>query len=97
MPPPLSEYVPHLQKGCLYAYKRDKGQRPIFVISVMRLLEQKLEPSQVATLSICFLEFCIEHLFIPGVIENNFVIMDCEGITLANAPRDLMVAIIGVL
>ena len=31
-----------ITKGAVYAYKRDRGFRPIFVINVERLLESKV-------------------------------------------------------
>lgn len=72
----LSKCEHLLQSGCIYIHGRDHRYRPLIILNVskMKLDDSSLEEH---TNLLCFvLEFAIEHLMVPGQIENWLIITD---------------------
>ncbi|CDW82821.1 UNKNOWN [Stylonychia lemnae] len=90
-PSPFENY---LQTGLLYAFKRDKGHRPIIIINVERLIASKIDEKNLVDMSNYFLDFLINECMYPSKIENWTVIVDLNNVGLTQIPKNLLQSMI---
>ena len=88
---PMKEY---LKQGIVYAYKRDKGFRPIIVINVERLIQSKIIDKDLVSMSDYFLDFIINECMVPSKVENWTCIIDLNNVGLTQIPKSLLQSMI---
>ena len=77
-----------------YVYKRDKSQRPIFIIPVKKLTKSGCDANKIIGITCFLLQYVISRGFIPGKVENWVVIFDVKGIGVLNVPKKLLKAVV---
>jgi hypothetical protein len=77
----------------LYFHGRDKCFRPTIVIDCLRLIEEKGESHSLAFVQetvVDAMNYFVDHLAIPGHVEQVIVIADLSGCSVWNAPIEEM-------
>lgn len=79
-----------LQSGFMYTYGRDKRFRPILIIRVELYIElsKKYKYEDFLKAVIYFTEYLINHLLIPGQVEDWVVITDLRNASIFSIPKD---------
>ena len=79
-----------LKSGGVYINGRDKSLRPIIVLQVQHLINQKQYFGQnnlnLLYFIIFIMEYASKYMMIPGRIENLILIVDCLDVGIFNAP-----------
>ena len=92
-PMEVTENVKRLiDEGVMYIFGRDKFFRPLYVLSLSKLLllNPASEPSDLIKLIYMMNEFTESHMLVPGHIENRTVIIDCKDMWIWNLPSTIM-------
>jgi hypothetical protein len=72
--------LPHLEKGMMYGYRRDKRQRPIIIIHMRRIIESKIELEPLKAMANYFCQYLLNYGMIAGKVENWLAIYDLGGV-----------------
>ena len=89
-PSVIEKYIDALNKGVVYAYKRDKGFRPICVCMVKKLPEMGSDIDFFIGLSSFYSHFLMTRCLVPGKVENWTAIYDFTGVGLTSTmPKKL--------
>eukprot|EP00347_Sterkiella_histriomuscorum_P002775 403366847 len=83
-------FMDYLNQGIIYAYQRDKGQRPIIIINVEKISSSKIEQQNLINLSDYFLDHILTNIMYPSRIENWNVIVDLNNVGLTQIPQKLL-------
>ena len=90
-----------LRCGGVYVHGRDKNLRPIVVLNVQNLLMQQKhfgeENDDLIHMFIFLIEYLETFIMIKGRVENIILIIDCQGVSLFNAPYQLFKQVIYTL
>jgi hypothetical protein len=77
----------------LYFYGRDKWMRPVMYIDCMGLLEEKGESHSLTFVQetvVNAMNYFVEHLAVPGHVEQVVVVANLDGCTIWNTPLEEM-------
>lgn len=79
-----------LKSGGIYINGRDKSLRPIVILQVQHLINQKqyygANDKNLFYFIIFVMEYIDKYMLIPGRIENLVLIADCSDVGIFNAP-----------
>ena len=82
----LSPQMARLQSGGLYAYGRDKQQRPIIVLRFREILDAGIDKDNFLEINDILTGYVVFNAMVPGQIEQYFFIVDVRGVSLWEIP-----------
>mmetsp|Transcript_17618 Transcript_17618/g.41380 ORF Transcript_17618/g.41380 Transcript_17618/m.41380 type:complete len:459 (+) Transcript_17618:71-1447(+) len=95
-----TEVMEDMQHGIVYFCGRDNALRPTIVVRATRIPNQwykeKRIDKMIRILIFC-MEYMIRYMLVPGRIENNCLIVDLKGLTLAQVPLGALSEIYSVM
>ena len=83
----MDQYQALLNSGILYAFKRDKGFRPIFIVNVKAIAKAKLDADTLLKMMSYLFTFLINKTMVPGRVENWNFVFDLKGVGLTEIPK----------
>lgn len=69
-----------LSSGVIYGHKRDKCQRPVIIVSCVKILQMADKIEEIVAATNYFLDHVINKAMVPGKIESWTTIFDLKGI-----------------
>lgn len=82
----LSPQIDRLQSGGLYAYGRDKQQRPIIVLRFRELIDAGIDKDNFLDINDMLTGYVVFNAMVPGQIEQYFFIVDVRNVSLWEIP-----------
>ena len=82
----IAPFQKDLEAGYMYAYKRDKSQRPIIVVSVRGIVDSGVSIERLVEVSDFFLHYVIQNGMVPGRVENWTCIFDMRDVGVTELP-----------
>jgi hypothetical protein len=79
-----------LQKGWIYAYRRDKSMRPIIIVNCRALINANVSLEQAVIVADFFLHYVITNSMVPGKVENWTSIFDMRDVGVTELPSKHM-------
>lgn len=80
------EFVGYLDAGVIYGYQRDKGSRPIIVVSIRKLVDTKMDVDTFLDLTEFLCSYTQYHALVPGKVETWILLADFKDVGLAQIP-----------
>ena len=96
IPPWLTELSEKLiRSGYMYIHGRDRWFRPLIVLNPTALLsfksyDQDAIGNEIIKWSIFIIEYIMDHLFLPGQIENYVIICDVNKLGVTEIPKSIL-------
>jgi len=86
-----------LHEGIMYIHGRDRMYRPIVVFNAYMIDPKKAEADDLINGLTYFFEFLINHILLPGQVENWIFILDLNNVGIGSLPKTAMKKIISYL
>ena len=87
-----------INQGLIYIHGRDKNFRPIVLVNALKLTQKKwLQEHHLINLIVLLYSYMDEFMLVEGRIENFILIIDCNDISLFNAPYAMIKNVLGAI
>ena len=84
-----------INQGLIYIHGRDKNFRPIVFLNALKLTQKKwLQDHHLVNLIVLLYSYMDEFMLVEGRIENFILIIDCNDISLFNAPYAMIKSVL---